>query len=113
VNVVDVEFQRARVTVTVALKRRRLRCPHCDFSTAARYDTRKQASSRRHLDLGTWPLELRATLRRLACPTHGVVVEAVPFARPGVHFTRDLDDLVAWLAARMDATAVARLCSVS
>ena len=41
------------------------------------------------------------------------MVEAVPFARPGAHLTRDLDDLLAWLATRMDKTAVARLCRVS
>jgi len=52
-------------------------------------------------------------LRRLRCPVHGVVVEAVPFARPGAHLTRDLDDLLAWLATRMDKTAIARLCRVS
>lgn len=113
VNVVDVEFAPARVVVTVASKRRRLSCPHCSFDTAARYDTRSAPSSWRHLDLGTWPLEIRATLRRLRCPTHGVVVEAVPFARPGAHLTADLDDLLAWLATRMDSTAVARLCRVS
>jgi hypothetical protein len=42
-----------------------------------------------------------------------VVVEAVPFARPGAHLSRDLDDLLAWLATRMDKSAVARLCRVS
>ena len=41
------------------------------------------------------------------------MVEAVPFARPGAHLTRDLDDLLAWLATRMDRTAVARLTRVS
>ncbi|MGK2955575.1 MAG: transposase, partial [Solirubrobacterales bacterium] len=39
--------------------------------------------------------------------------EAVPFARPGAHLTRDFDDLLAWLATRMDKTSVARLCRVS
>jgi transposase len=42
-----------------------------------------------------------------------VVVEAVPFARPGAHLTRDFDDLLAWLATRMDKTSIARLCRVS
>jgi len=65
------------------------------------------------LDLGVWRVEVRAALRRLSCPTHGVVTEAVPFARPGAHLTRDLDDLLAWLATRMDKTAIARLCRVS
>lgn len=101
------------VVVTVVLRRRRLWCPHCSFTTSARYDTRRVASRWRHLDLGVWRVEVRATLRRLRCPTHGVVVEAVPFARPGAHLTRDFDDLLAWLATRMDTTAIARLCRVS
>ena len=56
---------------------------------------------------------MRCTLRRLRCPAHGVVVEQVPFARPGAHLTRDFDDLLGWLATRMDKTAIARLCRVS
>jgi transposase len=113
VNVTAVEFLATMVVVTVALRRRRLICPHCGYKTRWRYDTRPAPSRWRHLDLGTWKLELRADLRRLRCPTHGVVVEAVPFARAGAHLTRDLDDLLAWLATRMDKSAVARLCRVS
>lgn len=60
-----------------------------------------------------WRVELGASLRRRACPVHGVVVEAVPFARPGANLTRDVDDLLAWLATRMDKTSIARLCRVS
>ncbi|MDQ3475122.1 MAG: transposase family protein, partial [Actinomycetota bacterium] len=99
--------------MTVVLRRRRLICPHCSFKTSARYDTRARPSRWRHLDLGVWQVEVRASLRRLRCPSHGVVVEAVPFARPGAHLTRDFDDLVVWLATKMDKTAVARLCRVS
>ncbi len=113
VNVTAVEFLAKTVVVTVALHRRRLVCPHCGHKTRFRYDTRPVSSRWRHLDLGIWRLDLRATLRRLRCPSHGVVVEAVPFARPGAHLTRDLDDLLAWLATRMDKSAVARLCRVS
>lgn len=113
INVTDVEFLPTMVVITVALRRRRLVCPHCGFKTRWRHDTRPVASRWRHLDLGTWRLEVRATLRRLRCPDHGVVVEAVPFARPGAHLTRDLDDLLAWLATRMDKSSVARLTRVS
>lgn len=113
VNVTAVEWFTQLVVVTVVLRRRRLWCPHCSFKTSSRYDTRPVASRWRHLDLGVWRVEVRATLRRLRCPTHGVVVEAVPFARPGAHLTRDFDDLLAWLATRMDKTAIARLCRVS
>lgn len=113
VNVTAVQFSAALVVVTVALRRRRLICPHCGFKTSARYDLRGRPSRWRHLDLGVWRVEVRATLRRLRCPSHGVVVEAVPFARPGAHLTGDFDDLVAWLATRMDKTSIARLCRVS
>lgn len=114
VNVTDVVFGINVITVTVALRRRRLVCPHCGHTTRSRYDTRPEPSTWRHLDLGVWHVQVRATLRRLACPRcNKVVTEAVPFARPGAHLTRDLDDVVAWLATRMDKTSVARLTRVS
>lgn len=113
VNVTNVEFEATIVRVTITLRRRRLVCGHCGHKTRFRYDTRPVASTWRHLDLGVWTVELRAMLRRLDCPTHGVVVEGVPFARPGAKLTRDFDDLLAWLATRMDKTAISRLCRVS
>ncbi len=107
VNVTSVIFGVNVITVTVALRRRRMECPHCGFTTSARHDTRPRPSAWRHLDMGVWRVRVGAQLRRLVCPTHGVVVEAVPFARPGAHLARDFDDLVAWLATRTDKTAIA------
>jgi len=53
VTVLDVSFVEATaVTVDVALRRRRLVCPLCTFSTPYRYDTRPVTSSWRHLDFG-------------------------------------------------------------
>ena len=110
VNVTDVEFLPARVVVTVVLRRRRLVCPHCGHKTRWRYDTRPAPSSWRHLDLGVWRVEVRASLRRLVCPTHGVVAEGVPFARPGAHLT--VERLPGWgragrVATRWAGTAAA------
>lgn len=113
VNVTAVDFLSSMVVVTVALRRRRLICPHCAHKTRYRYDTRPVSSRWRHLDLGVWRVELRTELRRLRCPDHGVVTEAVPFARPGANLTRDFDDLVAWLCTRMDKSAICRLVRVS
>jgi transposase len=113
VNVSGVEFAATAVVVTVRLRRRRLVCPLCEFSTRARYDARPVDSRWQHLDLGVWKLQLRARLRRLDCPTHGVITEGVPFARHGAKFTRDFEMLVAWLATRMDATAITRLVRIS
>lgn len=113
VNVSAVEWAAGVIVVTVTLRRRRLVCPHCRFTTSVCHDLRPGMSRWRHLDLGTWRVEVAARLRRLACPTHKVVVEGVPFARAGAHLTADFDDLLAWLATRMDKTSVARLCRVS
>ena len=113
VTVTEVDFQPCKVVVTVKLRSRRLSCPECGFSTRARYDLRRVASSWRHLDLGHWRLEVRAELRRLTCPTtHGVRTEGVPFARSGPRFARDFEDLVGWLATTMDKTALCRLVRI-
>lgn len=113
VTVTDVEFLTASVVVTVALRRRRLMCPECSFSSAAAYEIKRaDVSSWRHLDLGIWRLEVRAHLRRLVCPTHGVRVEAVPFARHGCRFTTDFEALVAWLATRTDKTTIGRMVRI-
>jgi transposase len=112
VTVSDVEFQPARVVVMVKLSSRKLHCPECGFTTKARYDTRPVSSSWRHLDLGRWRLDVRANLRRINCPVHGVRAEGVPFARGGARFTRDFEDLVGWLATSMDKTALCRLVRI-
>ena len=107
-----VTFREHAVVVTVTLRRRLLHCPECCFSTSARHDARPVESSWRHLDLGTRRLEIRARLRRLACPSHGVRTEGVPFARAGSRFTRDFEDLVGSLATTADETTTRRLVRI-
>jgi transposase len=105
-------FEPGVVVVTVALRRRRLRCPRCAFSTPHRESRQRHDSVWRHLDLGVWRLEVHCRLRRLRCPEHGVLVEGVPFARDRARFTRDFEDLVAWLATKTDKTATCRLTRI-
>ena len=112
VTVAEVDFSGAKVVVRIRLRSRRLRCPECAFTTKARYDRRPVSSSWRHLDLAAWRLEIRAGLRRLGCPTHGVRTAGVPFARSGSRFTRDFEDLLGWLATTMDKTALRRLVRI-
>ena len=107
-----VQFNTDRVVVWVALRRRRLRCPLCSYSTPHRHNRQQVESVWRHLDLGVWRLELRAQLRRLACPEHGVRVEGVPFARHASGFTHDFEALVAWLATRTDKTTIKRMVRI-
>jgi transposase len=107
-----VRFEPDRVVVTVVLRRKKLVCPKCSYSTMARENEQHHDSVWRHLDLGIWRLEVHARLRRLRCPEHGVHVEGVPFARDGARFTRDFEDLVAWLMTKTDRTAVCRLVRI-
>jgi len=97
------------VVVEMVLRARRLGCPHCPFSTRARYDTRPMTSRWRHSDFGRWKMLLTACLRRLVCPEHGVCTEAVPFARPDARFTSEFEDLVAFVATKTDKSTIARL----
>src|SRR6266487_1310462 len=53
----------------------------------------------------------QAAPHRLSHPR--VRTEGVPFARPESGFTRDFEDLVAWLATRMDKTAVTQLVRIA
>jgi len=107
-----VAFEADRVVVRVVLRRRRLVCPLCAYCTAASEGVQDHDSVWRHLDLGAWRLEVRARLRQLRCPDHGVHVEAVAFARHRAGLTRDLDDLVAWLATKADKTTISRMLRI-
>jgi transposase len=98
--------------VDVCLRRVRLHCPLCGYATRARYDRRPAWSWWRHLDFGRFRVEVRAGLRRLECPQHGVVVEAVPFARHRAGFTRDFEDVAAFLATKTDKTTIVRFLRI-
>jgi hypothetical protein len=102
-----------QVVVDLALRARLLACPACSFTTSRRYDRRDVDSSWRHLDLGGRVCRLRMRRRRLRCPTHGVVTQNVPFARPGARFTADFEDLVVWLVTCSDKTTVATFAQVA
>lgn len=110
-DVVGVTFTPSGVVVDLRRRARRLSCP-CGWSTRAFYD--RSVRRWRGLDLGAARLILRAEIRRLDCRRCGRVrTEEVPWARPAARFTRDFEDVVAWLAQRMDKTAVSRLLRCS
>lgn len=66
VNVTAVTFHSDRVVVNVRLRRRRLVCPRCGWSTRWRYDTQPHPSTWRALDLGVWRVTVRATRKQLS-----------------------------------------------
>lgn len=106
-----VQFAAEAVLVTVARRTQLHRCPRCEFSTRAGYDSHR--ATWRHVALGKWRVLIRATVSRLVCPVHGVLTEAVPWAAPGSQFTLDFEDMVAWLCREMNKTAVTRLMRIA
>jgi transposase len=88
------------------VKRRLLRCPVC----LARRPFRDAGRGRRRwrtLDFGVFEAYVEADAPRVACPEHGVLVAAVPWARHRSRFTASFEDACAWLVTRMNVTAVA------
>jgi transposase len=66
ISVTKVDFAGGVLVADVALRRRLLACPRCEFTTRARYDTRPVKSLWRGLDLGRRKVSVRAGLRRPA-----------------------------------------------
>jgi len=90
--------------------RRRMRCPHCGFQTRATYD--RAVRSWRHLDVLRARCLVRCEVRRIDCPTCGVVPEEIPWARPGSRFTRAFEDGCVWLSRDAPKSVVAQLMRV-
>ena len=110
-TVAEVSFTPAGIVVGLRRRFKRLTCP-CGFSTRATFDT--SVRRWRHLDLGACKLFLEGEIRRLRCPRcRRVCKERVPWARPGARHTKDFEDVVAFLAQRVDKTTVARLLRCS
>lgn len=110
-HVRGVAFGTGVIVVEVAPRQRRHRCPRCPFSTGARYD--RAPREWRHISLGKWRVVIRAVLCRLVCPEHGVVTEMVSWAEHDSRFTRDFEDLAAWVAREMNKTAVKNLLHIA
>lgn len=106
-----VRFEPSCVVVRLRQRGRRPVCP-CGWRGRAVYDRSRRRW--RHLDLGGMRLFLEAEVRRLACRScRRVRTERVPWARPGARHSRDLQDLIAFMAQRMDKTTVTKLLRVS
>jgi transposase len=67
----------------------------------------------RHLGLGEIRLHLCYAPRRVECPACGVRTEQVPWAEAGSRFTRDFEEMVAYLTRVTDKTQVTRLMGIS
>lgn len=109
--VTGVRFEDEGLVVAVEPRWRRPRCPRCGRSCSA-YDS-VELRRWRHLGHGRTPFWLEYTPRRSDCERCGVLVEKVPWARPGSRFTTDFEELAAYLAQKMDRTAVTKLLGIA
>jgi transposase len=106
----DVAFGGEGVVVTVRLRRKRTVCSGCGARGLPIKEHRPK--SWRHLDLGACRCEIECLLRRVYCPGCGDVYEQVPWARAGSPYTRDFEDVVAFLAQQMAKTPLTRLMRI-
>jgi len=88
------------------------RCGVCG-RRAPGYDQGEGRRRWRVLDLGVTKAFLEAEAPRVHCPTDGVVVAAVPWARHASRFTRWFEDMVAWLARHTSKHAVTQLLRIT
>jgi transposase len=107
----DVAFGAEGVVVTVAVKTRKPVCSGC--GTRGLKIKEHRTKRWRHLDLGAVRCAIECRLRRLYCPACGDVYEMVPWARAGSPYTRDFEDMTAFLAQQMNQTAVRRLMRIA
>jgi transposase len=106
----DVEFGEQAVIVTVCLRRKQPICSGCGARGLKIKDHRVKRW--RHLDAGGVRCRVECRLRRLYCPGCGDLPEHVEWARGGARYTRDFDDLTAWLAQQMNQTQLTRLMRI-
>jgi transposase len=109
-SVNDVAFGAEGVVVTVRLRAKRPACSGCGARGLGIKEHREKRW--RHLDLGASRCYIECQLRRLYCPDCGDVYEAVPWARAGSRYTRDFEDVVAFLAQQMAKTPLTKLMRI-
>lgn len=109
-RVTGAEVSETAVIVDVAPTTRVPRCAGCGCCARRVYDARTRRW--RHLDFAGVEVHLRYRLRRVDCARCGVTTELVPWAEHGSGFTREFEDVVAFLAQRMDKTSITELMGI-
>ena len=109
----SVEFLPEGIVACVRPSWHKPRCGGCG-SRAPGYDAKREPRRWRSLSLGAHRVYLQYAMRRVDCRRcGGVRTERVPWAVPGSSFTERFEELTAYLAQRMDKTAVTKLMGVA
>lgn len=111
--VADADGGRSKLVVWVRRRaRHRGRCGRCHL-VAPWFDNGGGERRWRHIDVGFATCELVADAPRVSCPTCGVTVAEVSFARHDSAFSRAFEDLVVFDAIVSSKLAVARRYGIS
>lgn len=109
--VTGASFEEEGLVIDVGPRWRRSRCGGCG-RRRSRYD-RSPRRLWQHLALGRVRFWFRYAPWRVDCEVCGVIAERVPWAEPGSRFTRDFEEMTAYLAQRMDKTAVRKQMGIN
>lgn len=108
----SLKFEENSLVLVFRRRFRLLTCPVCGTQVSGRFE--ETVRRWRHLALWGHRIYLEGPIRRLRCPTcQAVRTERVPWARPGSDFTQPFEDVVGFLAQRLNKTAVAELVDVA
>ena len=101
--------------IVVRVRQRRsakLRCGRCGQISPG-YDQGEGRRRWRAVDVGLIPCYLEAEAPRVDCPTHGVTVARVPWARHAAGHTYAFDDTVAWLVTHTAKSTLVELMRIA
>lgn len=93
-------------------KIKQYRCGICGCK-ATPYDSGRGPRLWRAGDWGATKVFLRCEAPRVCCKHHGVIVAQTPWANHNSRFTRDFEELVAWLAMGNSKKAVSELMRIT
>ena len=108
----EINGEESLVAEIVARKNSRPCCSKC-HRPASVYDHSPKTRDFRFVPLWGYPVFLRYRMRRVKCPEHGVVVEAVPWASGKSSLTKGMELFLARWARRLSWQEVARCFEVS
>jgi len=104
-------FELRDLVLEVRPRWRKPRCGGCGRIRPC-YD-RSHPRRGRHLGVGDLKIWLCYAPRRVSCRKCGIRAEQVPWVAPGRRFTRDFEEMAAYLARITDKTQVTRLLGIS
>lgn len=94
-------------------KKDQCRCGICG-RISPRFDHGKGVRRWRAPDLGSGTMVyIEAEANRVCCEEHGVVVQQFPWARHKSRFTKNFEDLTAWLSLHLSRKAIAEYLRIS